>query len=151
MEAHVTGTSRSPAQLYALIFGAVLTVAGIVGFFYNSDFTSDKSVRDAVFGILDVNGWHNVVHIATGVLGLAAASSYAYSRTYAFGLGAVYILVAIWGFIIGDGDSILSIVPVNTEDNVLHLLIGVAGFAAGFATPAVARPTTAVGTSAAGA
>ena len=42
MEAHVTGTSRTPAQLYALIFGAVLTVAGIIGFFYNSDFTSAR-------------------------------------------------------------------------------------------------------------
>lgn len=139
------GTTRSPAQLYALIFGAVLTVAGIIGFFYNSEFTSDKSVRDAVLGILDVNGWHNVVHIATGVLGLAAAGSYASARGYALGLGAVYILVAIWGFIIGDGDSILSIIPVNTEDNILHLLIGVSGIAAGMATPGVPEPTVAVG------
>jgi hypothetical protein len=142
MEAHVTGTTRSPAQLYALIFGAVLTIAGIVGFFYNSEFTSNKDVRDAVFGILDVNGWHNVVHVLTGFLGLAVASSYAASRGYALGLGVVYILVAIWGFIVGDGDSILSIIPVNTEDNILHLLIGVAGIAAGMATPAVADPTT---------
>jgi hypothetical protein len=142
MEAHLTGTTRSPAQLYALIFGAVLTVAGIIGFFYNSEFTSDKSVRDAVFGILDVNGWHNVVHIVTGILGLALASSYGSARSYALGLGVVYILVAIWGFIIGDGDSILSIIPVNTEDNILHLLIGIAGIAAGTATPAVADPTT---------
>jgi Domain of unknown function (DUF4383) len=134
--------ARSPAQLYALIFGAVLTVAGIIGFFYNSTFTSNKSVHDDVFGILSVNGWHNVVHIATGVLGLLAFSRYAYARTYAFGLGVVYIAVAIWGFIIGSGDSILSIVPVNTPDNVLHLLIGIAGIAAGAATPAVAEPTT---------
>jgi uncharacterized protein (UPF0333 family) len=138
---HPTGTTRSPAQLYALIFGAVLTIAGIIGFFYNSDFTSDKSVRDAVFGILDVNGWHNVVHIATGVLGLIAAGSYSSARGYALGLGAVYIAVAIWGFVVGDGDSILSIIPVNTEDNFLHLLIGVSGIAAGMATPAVAEPT----------
>jgi hypothetical protein len=142
MEAHVTGTTRSPAQLYALIFGAVLTVAGIIGFFYNSDFTSDKSVRDAVFGILDVNGWHNVVHILTGVVGLLAASRYTSARAYAIGFGAVYILIAIWGFAIGSGDSILSIIPVNTADNVLHLLIGIAGIAAGLATPAVADPTT---------
>ena len=142
MEAHVTGTSRSPAQVYALLFGAVLTIAGIIGFFYNSDFTSDKTVRDAVFGILDVNGWHNVVHILTGVIGLLAASAYASSRVYAIGLGIIYILVAIWGFIIGSGDSILSIIPVNTADNILHLLIGIAGIAAGMATPAVADPTT---------
>jgi len=142
VEAHVTGTSRSPAQLYALTFGAVLTIAGIIGFFYNSEFTSNKAVHDAVFGILNVNGWHNLVHILTGVLGLIVASSYASSRAYAIVLGVVYIFIAIWGFIIGDGNSILSIIPVNTEDNVLHLLIGISGIAAGMATPAVADPTT---------
>jgi hypothetical protein len=136
------GTRRSPAQVYALLIGGALTVAGIIGFFYNSDFTSDKSVRDAIFGIFDVNGWHNVFHIATGVIGLVAAGSYATGRNYALGLGIVYIGVAIWGFIVGDGDSILSILPVNTADNVLHLLIGVAGIAAGTATRAVADPTT---------
>ena len=129
--------NASPARLYALVFGVVLVVAGIIGFFYESTFTDDKSVRDAVFGILDVNGWHNLVHIATGALGLIAFGAGAYAaRTYAFGLGAVYIVVAVWGFAVGDGDSILSVVPVNTEDNVLHLLIGVAGLAAGAATPA---------------
>jgi hypothetical protein len=143
METHVTGTQRSPAQLYALIFGAVLTVADIVGFFYNSEFTSDKSVRDAVLGILDVNGGHSVVHILTGIVGLAVAANYSASRSYALGMGVVYIAVAIWGFIIGDGDSILSIIPVNTEDNVLHLLIGIAGIAAGTATPEGAEPTRA--------
>jgi hypothetical protein len=143
MEAHVTGTARSPAQLYALIFGAGLTIIGIAGFFYNSDFTSDKSARDAVFGIFEVNGWENVLHILTGSVGLMAASTYSSARGYAFGIGGVYVVVAIWGFIIGSGDSILSIVPVNTEDNVLHLFIGIAGIAAGMATPAVADPTTA--------
>src|SRR5438093_12970051 len=121
MEAHSTGTTRSPAQLYALIFGAVLTVAGIIGFFYNSTFTSDKSVHDAVFGILNVNGWHNVVHIATGVLGLAA---FAYAaRAYALGLGVIYLAVAIWWVAIGSGDSSLSVIPLNTEDSVLHLAL----------------------------
>ncbi len=134
---------RSAAQLYALLFGAVLTGAGIIGFFYEAEFTSDKSVRDAVFGLFDINGWHNLVHIATGVLGLAVAGSYGSARAYAFGLGAVYIAVAVWGFIVGDGDSILSIIPVNTEDNVLHLLVGVVGIVAGAATPAQPAPTMA--------
>jgi len=128
--------SRTPAQLYALVVGATLVIAGIIGFFYNSTFTSNKSVHDDVFGILAVNGWHNVVHIATGALGLLAVG-YA-ARYYAGGLGLVYIVVAAWGFIIGSGDSILSIVPVNTEDNVLHLLIGLAGIGAFLATPAEA-------------
>jgi hypothetical protein len=127
---------RSPANLYALAVGAALVFAGIIGFFYEAAFTDNKEVRDAVFGILDVNGWHNLVHIATGVLGLLAfAAGTATARTYAYGLGILYLVVAIWGLAIGNGDSILSIVPVNTEDDVLHLLIGLGGIAAGLATP----------------
>jgi len=127
----------TPAMLYAGVVGAVLVVAGIIGFFYNAEFTSDESVRDAVFGILDVNGWHNVVHILTGALGLLAYGAGAYAaRSYAMALGIVYLAVAAWGFIVGSGDSILSIIPVNTEDNILHLLLGVAGVWAAFATPA---------------
>jgi hypothetical protein len=137
--------SESPARLYAGLVGAVLVGAGIIGFFYSSAFGSPGET-DAVFGILDVNGWHNVVHLATGALGLLAFRAGASaSRTYALGLGAVYIVVAIWGFVIGDGDSILGFIPVNTEDDVLHLAIGLTGLLAGFASPAVSagRPATA--------
>jgi len=132
--------ASSPAKLYATLVGTVLTIAGIIGFFYSGSFGSPGSV-DKVFGILAVNGWHNVVHLATGLLGLAAAG-YA-ARQYALGLGLVYIAVAIWGFIIGSGDAILSIVPVNTPDNILHLIIGLTGLAAGAATPAGAPARTA--------
>src|ERR671936_714252 len=100
----------SPAQLYATLVGAALTIAGIIGFFYSASFGSPGSVDDA-FGILAVNGWHNVVHLATGLLGLAAAG-YA-ARTYSLALGLVYVVVATWGFIIGSGDSILGVLPIN--------------------------------------
>jgi hypothetical protein len=133
---------RSPAQVYAVVIGAALVLAGIGGFFYNASFGSgDATDRDAVLGILDVNGWHNVVHIVTGALGLAVAASYAAARGYAIGLGLVYLLVALVGFIAGDGDEIFNLIPVNTEDNFLHLLIGVAGLVAGLATPATPSPS----------
>jgi hypothetical protein len=135
---------RSPSQVYALVIGATLTVAGIVGFFYNASFGSGAGTsRDAVLGILDVNGWHNVVHIASGAIGLLVARSYAGSRGYALGLGAVYLVVALLGFLAGDGGEIFSLVPVNTEDNFLHLLIGIAGVGAGVATPATLPPSVA--------
>jgi uncharacterized protein DUF4383 len=125
--------ASSPAKLYATLVGAALTIAGIIGFFYSASFGSPGTVDDA-FGILAINGWHNVVHLATGLLGLAAAG-YA-AREYALGLGLVYLVVAIWGFVIGSGESILGIVPVNTEDNVLHLILGLTGLAAGVASTA---------------
>ena len=83
-------TPESPAPPWSLV--------GIVGFFYNASFTSDESVRDAVFGVFDVNGWHNVVHILTGVLGLLAFSAGAHAaRTYAMAVGVVYLAVAAVG------------------------------------------------------
>ena len=132
--------SRTPAQLYALVVGATLFVAGIIGFFYSSSFGSPGEV-DSVFGILDVNAWHNIVHLVTGGLGLLALG-YA-ARSYALGLGVVYLVVAAWGFIIGNHESILGFIPVNTEDNVLHLILGLAGLAAGAATSETPAPRTA--------
>ncbi|MFL5782032.1 MAG: DUF4383 domain-containing protein [Thermoleophilaceae bacterium] len=131
---------RTPAQLYALLVGGTLLAAGIIGFFYSSSFGSPGQV-DSVFGILAVNGWHNVVHIVTGALGLAALG-YA-ARAYAGGLGVVYLVVAIWGFAIGNHESILGFIPVNTEDDVLHLLLGLAGLGAYAATPAADTRTAA--------
>ncbi|HXR61202.1 MAG TPA: DUF4383 domain-containing protein [Solirubrobacterales bacterium] len=125
-----TYRDNSPASLYALLIGAVLLVAGIIGFFYSASFGSPGNVDD-VLGILAVNAWHNLVHILSGVLGLAAfASGPRASRTYALVFGVVYIVVAIWGFIIGSYESILGFVPVNTEDNILHVILGVLGVGA---------------------
>jgi hypothetical protein len=128
---------NNPAKLYAGLVGATLVVAGLIGFTYSTSFGQPGDV-DAVLGILDVNAWHNLVHIATGVLGLVAFG-YA-ARQYALGLGIVYVAVAIWGFVIGSGESILGIIPVNTEDNFLHLLLGLTGIAAGLATPVARWP-----------
>ena len=87
-----------------------------------------------MFGIFDVNAWHNLVHIATGVLGLLAFTAGARaSRSFALGIGIVYIVVALWGFILGDGESILGFLPVNTADNVFHAAIGLLGVGAGLA------------------
>jgi uncharacterized protein (UPF0333 family) len=122
--------STSPARLYALVVGVVLVAAGVIGFFYESSFTSDASVRGSVFGVLDVNGWHNVVHIATGLLGILAARTLASARTYCLVFALVYLVVCIWGFVVGNDGSVLGIVPVNTADNVLHLLLAGGGFAA---------------------
>src|ERR671919_780910 len=96
--------------------------------------TGASLTKDDVFGILAVNGWHNVVYLVTGLLGLAAVG-YA-ARTYALVLGLVYLVVAIWGFAETSGGFgvILDFLPVNTEDNVLHLVLGLTGLAAGAAT-----------------
>jgi hypothetical protein len=133
----------SPARLYCTLVGGVVLIAGIIGFFYEASFaTGDDVVADDVFGILAVNGWHNLVHILLGALGLAAAG-YA-ARTYALGVGLLYVVLALWGFLETENGVgvLLDLVPVNTEDNILHLVLGLTGLAAGAATPKESEPVT---------
>ncbi|HEY6672245.1 MAG TPA: DUF4383 domain-containing protein [Solirubrobacterales bacterium] len=137
----------SPARLYCLLVGAVLVVAGIIGFFYEASFASGDSIRsDDVFGILSVNGWHNLVHIAIGAVLLLAAGSAA--RGAALVVGVLYIVLCVLGFIatsnngigfVAENDTLLKLVPVNNEDNVLHLILGITGVIAAFATRPVGR------------
>jgi hypothetical protein len=132
----------SPARLYCLLVGGVLVIAGIIGFFYEASFASGDSIKtEDVFGILSVNGWHNLVHIAIGALLLVAAGSAA--RPAALFVGVLYIVLCVLGFIatshggitfVAKGDVLFKLVPVNNEDNVLHLILGITGVIAAFAT-----------------
>ncbi|HEX2468529.1 MAG TPA: DUF4383 domain-containing protein [Solirubrobacterales bacterium] len=133
--------TASPARLYCTLVGAVLVIAGILGFFWEASFATGDSIKsDDVLGILAVNGWHNFVHLGIGLLLLAAAGWAA--RSAALGVGLLYVVLAIWGFLEVDNGIgvLLDLVPVNTEDNWLHLILGLTGLGAGAATPATTQP-----------
>ena len=132
---------KSPAQIYSAVFGATLLAAGILGFFYEASFSTGDTERDALFGLFDVNGWHNVVHVLSGLAGLALARSWSGARLFAYGFGAVYLLVTALGFAVGDGESILGLIPINSADNFLHLAIALLGLLAGLLTRSAPRPT----------
>jgi hypothetical protein len=129
----MTAPNRTPAQLYALIFGAVLLVVGILGFFADATFSAGSNVEGSNFIIFEVNAWHNIVHIVSGALGLALMGTAAGARAFALGFGIVYLAVTVWGFI--TGDSVIGLLPVNLADNFLHLVIALVGIAAGLASP----------------
>src|SRR5688500_20350771 len=105
---------RSPAQVFALVIGLMLVAAGILGFFYSASFgTGDGTERDAVLGILDVNGWHNVIHVGSGALGLVLAGSYEGARGYALGIGAVTPLVPVLAFTAVAEQESFTLIPVH--------------------------------------
>lgn len=134
--------SMTPAQIYALAFGATLLLVGIIGFAVNASFDtgSNVSTGDKLI-VFELNGWHNLVHIASGLLGLAMFRRPESARAYALGFGAVYLLVTIIGF--ADGNDIIGLIPVNGADNVLHLLIAALGIGAGLGSrPDAYRTTT---------
>lgn len=138
----------TPASLYCLLVGGALVLGGVLGFFYESSFASgEEIVSDEVLGLLAVNGWHNIVHMTIGALLLIAAGGLA--RPAALIVGALYLALAILGFFATGGDGIgviasdgalVDLVPVNDEDNVFHLVLGLTGLIAGAASGGQAAP-----------
>jgi len=114
------------ARLYATVLGAVLTLVGILGF------VPALAPGGNLLGIFAIDPIHNIVHILSGVVGLAVAylANGAYSRWYAGVFGVVYGLVTIVGFI--EGNTVLGLITVNLADNLLHLAITAASLAVFF-------------------
>jgi hypothetical protein len=128
--------NKTLAQVYAMALGGVLVLVGIVGFLVEPSFGVGDSAQRGTLILFDINGWHNVVHLLSGIVGLAMAGTAAKARLFSIGYGIVYVLVTILGFVVGDGGYLLSIIPINTADNLLHLLIAVTGIAVGLSSPA---------------
>jgi hypothetical protein len=126
-------------QVYALTLGVVLVAVGIIGFLVEPSFGIGDSAQRGTLIVFDINGWHNVVHLLSGIVGIALAGTAAKARLFCIGYGVVYVLVTILGFVVGDGGLLLSLIPINTADNLLHLVIALTGIAIGLSSPAGAR------------
>jgi len=125
---------KTPAQLYCKWAGLALLLAGIVGFAVESSFDTGSGVDgDKLLGIFEISGWHNIVHILSGLVLFGAASRRGSAKTVALVFGLVYGLVALIGLI--DGDTVLGWFPVNPGDNVLHIALAVTGILASIASP----------------
>lgn len=126
----------------AKIFGIVFVLVGLLGFIPNPIFG-----HDALFHTDLV---HNLVHLVIGIVLLALGKTEDSARLWLKIFGAVYLVVAILGFLVIGADgmgSILGIIGVNTADNWLHVVLGivllVAGFSGGKSTmmpPAPSQP-----------
>lgn len=110
------------AKTILYVFGVVFTLVGILGFFMASP----------LLGIFEVNALHSAIHLATGIIMLAVAYMWSESsRMTAQIFGVVYALVAILGFVMGEG-MLLGLIQVNMEDNILHTLVALVLLYAGF-------------------
>ena len=141
---------RTPAQWFAYLVGAVLVLVGIVGFFADSGFDTGTSglTGDELLGIFEVNGWHNVVHILTGLLLLGVAGKRKTAKAGVLLFGVAYGLVTLIGLI--DGEDVLGLFPVNPADNVLHIALTATAILAALASDAGDRGENRTSTSTTG-
>lgn len=116
-------------RIFALVVGIVFLLVGILGVILDP-------TKGDLLGLFSVNLVHNLVHLLVGILGIAAAFT-GWSRYYNRGLGIVYLLVGILGFIppLNPGGNLLGIMAINLEDNILHLVVGTLAAYLGFFLP----------------
>jgi Domain of unknown function (DUF4383) len=108
----------TPAQRFALLFGAVYVAVGFAGFAVTgfSDFTG---MHHDTLLIFSVNPAHNVIHLALGLGWLAAAPHHRAAKAANLVVGVVLGLVTVLG--IFDVMGILGMSGLADPDNFLHL------------------------------
>lgn len=104
----------------AYLLGLAFIALGVAGFFTGSPLL-----------VFEVDTFHNVVHLVSGLIGIyCARSGYPMARAYLMLFGLIYAAIAVIGFI--QGNTILGMMPVNMEDNLLHAGIAAACLLVGF-------------------
>jgi uncharacterized protein DUF4383 len=109
-------------RLYAQILGVVLILTGLLGLVLG-----DK----LLLGILNIDILEDIVHLVTG--GLLAYVGFArtdlgLARNLVGGLGVIYLVVGLLGFVI---PTMFGLLPdgYTVFDNLLHLALGVLSIA----------------------
>lgn len=128
---HNTAGARSRLQLASQAVGAVFLLVGILGFIpgittnYASLGFSGHLSEAMLLGVFQVSILHNIVHLLFGVAGILMGRTAVQAKNYLLYGGVVYLVLWIYGLLIGH-DTPANFVPVNTADNWLHFLLGVA-------------------------
>ena len=134
-----TTRTRTAVQTAALAVGVVFLVVGVLGFIpgittdYDQLGVAGHESEALLLGVFQVSVLHNLVHLLFGVAGIAMARRVDSARMYLIGGGVVYLVLWLYGLLIGT-DSAANFVPVNNADDWLHFVLGVGMIALGFLT-----------------
>ena len=121
----------------AVIFGILFVAGGLLGF------VPAVNPGGKLLGMFDVNGAHNLVHIATGVVALIVGfASDKASRIFFQVFGIVYAAVAALGFFYGN-QPLLGMISNNVADTWLHVVVAAISLYLGFFMRPATAPTAA--------
>jgi hypothetical protein len=123
----------------------VFVLVGILGFIpgitsdYGSMTFAGHHSEAKLLGVFQVSILHNIVHLLFGLAGFALARTVSGARSYLIGGGAIYLVLWLYGLIVGQNSS-ANFVPVNAADDWLHLVLGLGMIGLGLAlSPKAAR------------
>src|SRR5258706_4430207 len=101
-----------------MVIGVVFLILGILGLILDT-------TQGSILGF-QVDLVHNLVHLVTGILGIAAAMT-GWSRLFNQVFGIIYLLLGLAGLIpaLYFGHRLLGLIQVHTAENLLYLVVGV--------------------------
>lgn len=121
---------HSPNRLLSTIFGIVLLLVGLFGFFLATPYPFATAEGGVLIGLFAANGFLSLIHVLLGaILLLAGLGGIRPAKVFniLFGLGLV--VFALVGF--GIAHTGANIFALNTPTILLHLVVGLALLAAG--------------------
>lgn len=136
---------------FALIFGIIYVVVGILGFIPGLVTQPEVAAGAAglaaetghgrLLGLFPVNVWHNLVHLGLGIWGIVAAKNFSSSVLFAKVAAILFGVLFILGLIPAT-NTLFGIAPLYSHDIWLHLLSAIVAGYFGFGAPA-RQPTVA--------
>ena len=135
--AHGVHFGRTDVQNVGMGVGIVLFVVGILGFIpgittrYSEMRFFGPDSKAMFLGLFQVSMLLNIVQLAIGATGVAMSRSGHGRRNFLMGYGPLYIVLSIYGLIVGVG-SAANFLSLNMTDNRTLMVLGVAMVGAGW-------------------
>jgi hypothetical protein len=113
-----------------MVVGAVFLLVGVLGFVpgitgnYDELGFAGHHSEAMLLGLFQVSALHNIVHLLFGAAGIALARTASGARSFLLYGGIIYLVLFVYGLVVPQ-DSDGNFVPLNSFDNILHLLLGV--------------------------
>ncbi|MGH3721951.1 MAG: DUF4383 domain-containing protein [Pseudonocardiaceae bacterium] len=118
--------TRTLEQNASMILGSIYFVGGVIGFYTTGFSNPTEMLPDRAFlGIFMLNPYHNIVHIAVGLLWFLGAFALTPpgNEGLNIAIGGVYVLATVIGFM---GYLNLLAITTTDPDNYLHLVTAAA-------------------------
>jgi hypothetical protein len=118
----------TPNRIVAVVIGVVFVLIGIAGFFVSSSMAVGNLMG------FDIDLVHNLIHLLTGIVALAAVFT-GWARRFNQVFGVIYLLLGLAGLIYPGlyfNHLLMGMTHVNAADHVLHILVGAVAAGVGF-------------------
>jgi hypothetical protein len=135
--AHGVHFGRTDVQNVGMGVGIVLIVVGILGFIpgitmqYGELRFFGPDSRAMFLGLFQVSMLLNIVQLVIGATGVGMSRNAMGARNFLMGFGLLYIVLSIYGLIVGVG-SAANFLSLNTMDNWTLMVLGVVMVGAGW-------------------